>query len=77
MDKQLDLLYERGKANGATVEMWDEKDLKSNVPLARTSSGRALWSPNTSVVKSKLVLKRLENELRDKKVTFRLNQKIG
>lgn len=75
LDKQLDLLYERGKANGATVEMWDEKDLKSNVPLARTSSGRALWSPNTSVVKSKLVLKRLENELRDKKVTFRLNQK--
>ena len=26
-------------------------------------------------MKSKLVLKRLENELRDKKVTFRLNQK--
>ena len=74
LDKQLDLLYQRGKANGATVEMWDEKDLKSNVPLARTSSGRALWSPNTSVVKSKVVLKRLENELRQKKVIFRLNQ---
>ena len=75
LDKQLDLLYQRGIKNGAVVEIWDEKQLKDKLPLARSSSGRALWSPNTSVVKPKIVLKQLEKELRQKKVVFRLNQK--
>ena len=44
-------------------------------PIARTSSGRAIWSPNTCVVKPKIVLKQLEKELKEKKVVFRLNQK--
>ena len=75
LDKQLDLLYQRGTKNGATVEIWDEKQLKEKLPLARSSSGRALWSPNTSVVKPKIVLNQLEKELRQKKVVFKLNQK--
>ena len=74
LDKQLDLLYQRGIDNGANVEIWNEKELKRKCPLVRTSSGRALWSPNTSVVKSKLVLKRLEKELREKKVIFKFNE---
>ena len=28
LDSQIDLLYERGLANGATVEIWDETQLK-------------------------------------------------
>ncbi len=76
LDKQLDLLYQRGKQNGASVEIWDEQELKKNFPLVRTASGRALWSPNTAVVNSKIVLKELEKELKEKKVTFALNQKI-
>ena len=76
LDKQLDLLYQRGIDNGAKVELWDEKELKQKFPIVRTSSGRALWSPNTSVVKSKLVLKRLEKELREQKVIFRFNEKL-
>ncbi len=74
LDPQIDLLYERGQANGATVEIWDEKKLKAFLPLCRSASGRALWSPNTAVVKPKTVLNRLEKELREKGVIFRLNQ---
>ena len=76
LDNQLDLLYQRGKQNGATVQIWDEKELRRKFPLVRSSTGRALWSPNTAVVKSKIVLKELERELREKKVDFRLNQKF-
>lgn len=75
LDKQLDLLYNRGKQNGASVEIWDEKELKKNIPIARTASGRALWSPNTAVVNAKTVLKELQKELKEKKVAFVLNQK--
>lgn len=75
LDSQLDLLAERGRANGAKVEMWDEDQLKSFLPLARSSTGRALWSPNTVVVNSKLTLKSIEDELKIKKVSFFLNQK--
>ena len=28
LDNQLDLLYQRGKQNGAHVHIWDEKELK-------------------------------------------------
>ena len=76
LDKQLDLLYQRGRQNGASVEIWDEQELKKNVPIARTASGRALWSPNTAVVNPKIVLKELEKELKEKNVTFVFNQKI-
>ena len=76
LDSQLDLLLQRGKKNGARVERWDENDLKKMCPIARTSSGRAIWSPNTCVVKPKIVLKQLEKELKEKKVVFRLNQKL-
>ena len=68
LDKQLDILFERGKKNGATVEFITEKELTKMVPDARTASGRALWSPNTSVINPKLVLKYLEQELIQKGV---------
>tara|TARA_Y100000589_G_C27196097_1_gene646872 strand:- start:1447 stop:2655 length:1209 start_codon:yes stop_codon:yes gene_type:complete len=75
LDHQLDLLYERGKKNGAEVEIIDSKDLKKMEPQACSSTGRALWSPNTVVVKSKVVLNKLEAELRAKGVKFFLNEK--
>ena len=74
LDNQIDLLYERGKANGAKVEIWDESDLKKFIPCCRSSSGRALWSPNTSVVKPKKIIERLKLELGEKGVIFRFNQ---
>jgi len=63
LDGQLELLAERGRANGATMEFWDEKQLHSLIPEARTASGRALWSPNTAVVKPLMVVQRLQQEL--------------
>ena len=75
LDLQLDLLYERAKKNGAKVEIIDSKDLKKMEPQAHSSTGRALWSPNTVVVKSKVVLNNLETELRAKGVKFFLNEK--
>ena len=73
-DSQLDVLAERGRSNGANVEYWDENQLRELIPEARTASGRALWSPDTAVVKPMNVIKRLQKELRDKGVSFLYNQ---
>ena len=68
LDSQLDVLAERGRANGAEVEFWDNDQLRELIPEARTPSGRALWSPNTAVVKPISVLRRLRDELVDRGV---------
>ncbi len=75
LDNQLDVLKERATKNGANVELINEKDLKSLEPFAKSSTGRALWSPNTVVVKSKIVLNKLESELREKGVKIFLYEK--
>lgn len=68
LDPQLDVLAERGRANGATVEFWDQQQLHKLIPEARTASGRALWSPNTVVVKPLQVVQRLQQELQQQGV---------
>ena len=70
LDSQLDLLYERGKKNGAEVEFFDEKQIKAKVPEANITSGRALWSPNTSVVNPLSIMRELKKELEDNGVKF-------
>jgi (S)-2-hydroxyglutarate dehydrogenase len=77
LDGQLELLLERGKANGAEVRLINELEFHQRVPDGRTATGRALWSPNTCVVKPKLVLQRLEQRLRDRGVRFVLGAKLG
>ena len=74
LDPQLDVLAERGRANGAEVEFWDEQQLKSLIPEARTASGRALWSPATAVVKPLTVVQRLRQELEQRGVRFLIAQ---
>ena len=74
LDGQLDLLAARGLANGANVEFLDEQKLKELIPEARTLSGRALWSPNTSVVKPISVVSKLQQELSERGVTFLSSQ---
>lgn len=76
LDGQLELLLERGRANGAEVRLIDENEFYQRVPDGRTATGRALWSPNTCVVKPKLVLQRLEQRLRDRGVRFVLGAGI-
>jgi (S)-2-hydroxyglutarate dehydrogenase len=70
LDPQLDLLLERGRANGAEVRLIDEAEFLERVPDGRSSTGRALWSPGTCVVKPKVVLRRLEQRLRERGVRF-------
>lgn len=68
LDDQLDVLAVRGRANGAPVELWDESQLRQKIPEARSASGRALWSPNTAVVKPLEVVQRLKQELQQRGV---------
>jgi len=70
LDSQLDLLFERGKKNGAEVEFFDEKQIKSLVPEANITSGRGLWSPNTAVVNPLSIIKELKKELEENGVKF-------
>ena len=63
LDSQLDLLAQRGRTNGAIVEFWDNQKLKENFPQLKSLTGRALWSPNTAVVKPKEIIERLQINL--------------
>ncbi len=69
-DDQLDLLLERGKKNGANVELIKQKKLQEIEPYTESPSGRAIWSPNTVVVKPLEIISNLEKELKEKGVTF-------
>src|SRR5687768_17217586 len=53
---QLDLLEERGAANGVAVERLDAAALARIEPEARSATGAALFVPGTSVVSSSDVL---------------------
>jgi L-2-hydroxyglutarate oxidase LhgO len=58
----LEELHRRAVANGARVEMIDERELEALEPLARTA-GRALRSLDTAVVDPRAVLLRLRADL--------------
>lgn len=74
LDGQLEILEERGKLNGASVNLISEGSLNKLIPGARTATGRALWSPDTAVINSKEVLLALKEELVDNGVTFLLGE---
>ncbi|MEW5942665.1 MAG: L-2-hydroxyglutarate oxidase [Pseudomonadota bacterium] len=74
--KQLDLLLGRGRANGATVELIDEQQLRELEPEARSATGQALWSPDTAVIDPMAVLKRLVEELTAQGVSIRYGQSV-
>ncbi len=63
LDEQVDLLFERGKRNGAVVEIIKDDKLKEIAPSARSNTGRAIWSPNTVVVNALKIVQSLEEEL--------------
>lgn len=73
-DSELDILENRGKENGAKVELWDERKLYEFEPEVRSASGRALWSPNTAVVNPTVVIRRLHKELEQSGVKFYLRE---
>lgn len=74
-DRQIDLLEERGKANGAEVTILDEKQINKLTPYAYSATGRALWSPNTAVVNPLRVIEELCNELEEQGITMMFGEK--
>ena len=75
LDTQLDILYDRGKKNGAKVEFLDNRQLQELVPDSVAITNRALWSPNTSVVNPKQVVYSLQEELLKKGLTILTSEK--
>ena len=63
LDPQLDNLLVRGKENGASVELINESEIKKIAPYANITSGRALWSPNTSVINPLDIIKKLREDI--------------
>ena len=76
LDSQIDLLYQRGIANGAKIRIIDKNEFLKLVPDGRTASGRAIWSPNTNVVSPKSVILRLFKKLKENGIKFILSSKI-
>ncbi|MDC3064543.1 L-2-hydroxyglutarate oxidase [bacterium] len=76
LDPQLDILYDRGKRNGALIEFINSKEIEKLAPDANITSGRAIWSPNTSVVDPKKVIQKMQEELQNKGVKIIKSAKL-
>ena len=68
LDPQLDILYARGKKNGAVLNFIGAKEIEKLVPEANITTGRALWSPNTAVIDPLSVIRMLQSKLKSKGV---------
>ena len=75
-DSLIDLLYERGITNGATVEIISQQELSEIEPEANPNVGRALYSPNTSVVDPYSILNNIKSDLDKSGVKFLFNEKV-
>ncbi len=71
LESQLELLFDRGRQNGAVVDFISKKELHQKIPEINPSFNRALWSPNTAVVKPIDVINQLKLELIELGVIFR------
>lgn len=69
-------LYERGVANGCTLEVIDEAQLAEIEPLARTY-GKALWSPLTAVSSPIGVTKALADRVIERGGELRLSTTVS
>jgi len=61
-NKTLDILIERGEANGIELDVISAVDAQKIEPRVKTHK-RALWSPNTATVNPQQVLKQLFSEV--------------
>jgi len=73
---QLDLLIERGRANGVMVERLDAQQLKELEPEAHSATGEALFVPQTSVVSSSAVMKAIVAEVEALGIAIRCGGKL-
>lgn len=74
---QLDVLQERGAANGVMVDRLDEQALAKAEPEARSATGEALFVPSTSVVSSAAVVATLVREALDAGIEIRCGGALG
>lgn len=72
---RLQQLYERGVANGCTLEVIDERQLAELEPLAKTH-GKALWSPLTAVSSPVGVTQELANRVLERGGDIRLGSLV-
>lgn len=72
----LDVLCERGKNNGAEVELINGCELAKIEPEANAQFDTALYSPNTSVVNPKKVLEELSAKLSSNGVMIFCNSEV-
>ena len=75
-ESQIDLLYDRGKNNGALVEIISQEELKEIEPEAKTVANRALYSPNTSVVDPHAILNKIKLDLEKAGVMILFNERV-
>ena len=73
--QSLDQLFERGQANGVTLERIDEQQLKELEPLARTC-GKALWSPTTAVADPVAVVKAMATRVVERGGVLELGHEV-
>ncbi|WP_031434425.1 L-2-hydroxyglutarate oxidase [Methylomarinum vadi] len=62
---QLELLFQRAVANGAKVEIIDQRQLHELEPSARSVIGKALYVPETAVVDPGTIVKHISSELQN------------
>jgi len=70
LDSQLEVLLDRGHSNGATVEIINQQQFNELVPDGYTSTGRAIWSPDTCIVKPIQIIQKLKQRLQERGVNF-------
>lgn len=75
-ESQIDLLYERGINNGATVKIISQEELSEIEPEAKKVTKRALYSPNTSVVNPHAILNQIKFDLEKSGVTIFFNERV-
>jgi L-2-hydroxyglutarate oxidase LhgO len=74
-ESRLQTLYERGIHNGVELEMHDASKLGNFEPLAKTLN-QFLWSPNTAISDSQLVLKAMAEEFLMKRGSICLDSEV-
>ena len=76
-DCVLEVLKSRADASGVCTQIIDEKQLREIEPLAKSHSGRALYSPSTSVVDPLAILDKIKCELIGQNVKIKYDSKIS
>lgn len=73
----LDILHSNASANGAVTEFVDRQQIQKLSPFVNSSIRTALWSPNTSVVDPKSVIRSLEDYLYENNIEIILNSTVS